>query len=171
MAKHKNWVNEEELTQIIKDDGFLETLLDIDGNARIQIIEQPVINSRKDRPDFLVLGIGTDGQKFIYIVEVKITACLDVLAQLKKYETAMTECIAHNFGECGAVTICPVVVARYYDTKLNPYFEDYYHNMSFYRVEMDAHKNWEIDLLNESAPAVSQKMSDTFVSFFGGSNG
>lgn len=170
MSKQKKWATEQELYEIIKENNFLNHIADVDDKSVVEILEQPVINKRQDRPDFLILSFNEHGDKTIYIVEVKITATLKSVAQVKKYRTTIFDLIAINGGDLRDVTIHEVIIARYFDVDLKPYFECAYHDMSFFRLEEDSFGIWELNWMDGITPKVRLEFQEKVVSFFGSKN-
>lgn len=170
MAKN-NWYTEEDLYDVIKSNNFLHTLFD-EAPSRLLILEQQKINDRGDRPDFIVFHENKSGEKTVFIVEVKITATTDVFCQLKKYHNSVFESCANNFSSTGNIKIWCAVMARYFDSKITPYFEDcYLSEISFHRLDQDSDGTWVIDVESSVPPKTNKNFDQLFLDFMGAPNG
>lgn len=164
-----NWISEEEMYKIILDNGLLEEAVEAEKDSRLLILSQKRINKRGDMPDFIILQHCSDGKKIIHIVEVKITASLDLISQQKKYDNAIFQLIAEN-PDLHDGEIRTSIIYRFIDSKLNPFLEDGYNGWLFLRLEQIG-DTWGFSCEDEFSPELRNDFTETVVNFFGGSHG
>ena len=164
-----NWVTEEEMYKIILDNNLLMETIDAENDSNILVLPQEILNNRGDRPDFIVLHIMPTGEKIIHIVEVKITASLDLLMQQKKYDNAVFQLIAEN-PDIRDVEIRTSIIYRFIYSKLKPFLEDEYKGWLFFRLEQNDGV-WGFSFEDESSPKLKESFVKNALNFFGGAHG
>lgn len=137
---HKNiWLSEEQIGDLLLE-GFFKPLLDEVGTGRL--VRECQIG--RGRVDFLVLA-----PKTVSLYELKITACLDSVAQLIRYERDLDEYLRLHFYK-GAienarklpkVRLC--LMARYFDTKIVELCAQY--GIELHRINLLSKSEFEIE--------------------------
>lgn len=111
------WLTEKDIYKIIESSSALTDFSSYTNDRKI--FKQPKINNLGNAPDYLVFGYNLNNQPMITIFEVKVTATIEVLAQVYKYKSDVMRLCHENGLFISYLDIHICVIARWYDFSLH----------------------------------------------------
>lgn len=181
MSTKKAWLSEEEMYEVLEQNELFNEIFinfGFENGTKILRFKQPIVSESGKRPDY-IFCVSEETTTYIFIVEVKITAELLTLSQLKTYENYVNDFNIQEPFLPGRVIIQKIIIARFFDKSLQPFIDDWIgQEYSFYSLDLKRideknpnKKEWQISYFDPEPVRGLESFKNELISTLGEING